>query len=157
MQHIITQQIANKERVEFINVLFHGTAEIQAAISKGEIVFGVGQFTASAIESGQFRFLVLLKDEPSAEYPNIPILKDLGYEIPCPMTMNIFAPKGINPAIAKKLEEAFTKAMKEPEFINGMKKLRIPIVYRNSKELGEYVAVSFGVYSNFLKEMGLAK
>ena len=111
----------------------------------------------SAIESGQLRFLVTLKEEPSAEYPGIPILKNFGYEIPCPMTMNIFAPKGINPAIAKKLEDAFTKAMKEPEFINGMKKLRIPIVYRNSKELGEYVARSYEIYSTFLKEMGLAK
>jgi hypothetical protein len=38
-----------------------------------------------------------------------------------------------------------------------MKKLRIPIVYRNSKELGEYVARSYEIYSTFLKEMGLAK
>jgi hypothetical protein len=38
-----------------------------------------------------------------------------------------------------------------------MKKLRIPIVYRNSKELGEYVARNVEVYSKFLKEMGLTK
>ena len=99
----------------------------------------------------------MLKEGPSAEYPGTAILKDFGYEIPCPMTMNIFAPKGINPAIPKKLEDAFTKAMKEPEFINGMKKLRIPIVYRNSKELGEYVARNVEVYSKFLKEMELTK
>jgi tripartite-type tricarboxylate transporter receptor subunit TctC len=157
MQHIITQQIGNREKVEFTNVIVPGTAELEAAILKGEIVFGVGQFTASAIESGQFRFLVLLKDEPSNEYPDVPILKHLGYEIPCPMTLNIFAPKGINPVIVKKLEDAFTKVMKEPEFINGMKKLHIPIVYRSSKEFGEYVALSFEVYSKSLKEMGLTK
>ena len=67
----------------------------------------------SAIESGQLRFLVMLKEGPSAEYPGIPILKNFGYEIPCPMNMSIFGPSGINPAIAKKLEDAFTRAMME--------------------------------------------
>jgi tripartite-type tricarboxylate transporter receptor subunit TctC len=75
---------------------------LQAAVLKGEIVFAVCNFMPSTIESGQFRQLALLKDEPSAEYPNIPILKDLGYEIPCPITLNIFAPRGINPAINEK-------------------------------------------------------
>jgi tripartite-type tricarboxylate transporter receptor subunit TctC len=157
IQHIIVQQIGNREKVELTHIPVHGPAELQAALLKGGIVFGVGIYPASAIESGQIRFLVLLRDEPSVEYPNIPILKDLGYEIPCPITLNIFGPKGINPRIAEKLEDAFTKAMKEPGFIDGMKKLRIPIVYRNSKALGEYVARSFEVYSKFLKEMGLAK
>jgi len=32
----------------------------------------------------------MLKEEPSAEYPGIPILKDLGYDIPYPMNMSIF-------------------------------------------------------------------
>jgi tripartite-type tricarboxylate transporter receptor subunit TctC len=47
--------------------------------------------------------------------------------------------------------------MEEPEFIDGMKKLRWPIVYRNSKELGKYVACNVEVYSKFLKEMELTK
>jgi len=59
--------------------------------------------------------------------------------------------------IAKKLEDAFTKAVQEPEFIDGMKKFRWPIVYRNSRELGEYVARNVEIYSKFLMERGLAK
>jgi tripartite-type tricarboxylate transporter receptor subunit TctC len=126
--------------VQFPYVPFGSPAELQTALLKGEIVFGI------LTESGQSRYLALLKDEPSKEYPDVPILKDLGYEIPCPMIMGVFGPKGINPAIAKKLEDAFTKAIKEPGFIDGMKKLRFPIVYRNSKELGEYVAGNVEVY-----------
>ena len=157
INHIILQQIGNKERVEFTHIPFSSSPECQAALLKGEIVFGTTVFTASVIESGQLRYLAFLRDEPSKEYPNVPILRDLGYDIPCPMSMSIFGPKGINPAIAKKLEDAFTKAVQEPGFIDGMKKLRWPIVYRNSKELGEYVARNVEIYSKFLKEMGLTK
>ena len=157
MQHVIVQQIGAREKVEFIHKPYEGPAALDAAVLNGEIAFEVGISTASAIESRQIRFLVMLKDEPSAEYPGVPLLKDLGYNIPCPMGVNIFAPKDIDPAIAQKLEDAFTKAMKEPEFISGMKEMRVPIVYRNSKELDAYMRRSFNEYAQFLKEMGLVK
>lgn len=157
LQYIIMEQIARREKVEMIHIPFSGTAEYQTALLGGHIQFGAGDFTESLVESGQVRFLALFKDEKSAEYPNVPILKELGYDIPCPITQNIFAPKRIPPEIAKKLEDAFTKAMKQPAFVAGMKKLRLPIVYRNSKDLGEYVARNFELYAKYLKDMGLAQ
>ena len=60
----------------------------------------------------------MLKDEPSTQYPDVPIAKDLGYEFPRPMSRSILGPKGMNPAVAKKLEDAFTKAIKETRFID---------------------------------------
>lgn len=157
MQHIVVEQIARKEKVELTHIPFAGTAEYQTALLGGHIQFGVGDFTASLLESEQVRFLLLLKEEPSAQYPKVPILKDLGYDIPCPMTLNVFAPKGLPAGIAKKLEDAFTQATKEPGFINGMKKLNIPIVYHNSKEMEGYMARNYELYKKFLTEMGLIR
>ena len=56
--------------------------------------------------------------------------------------------------IAKKLEEAY-KAMKEPNFIKGMKDLHLPIRYRNSQELTEYLVYNYNYFAKLLKEMGL--
>ena len=157
MQHIVVEQIARKEKVELTHIPFSGTAEYQSAVLGGHVQFGVGDFTASLLESGQVRYLLLLKEEHSAEYPKVPILKDLGYDIPCPMTLNVFAPKGLPAGISKKLEDAFTQATKEPGFINGMKKLNIPIVYHNSKEMEDYMARNYELYKKFLTEMGLVR
>ncbi len=155
MQYMVIDQIAKKEKIEITHIPFQGTSEFQTAILGGHILFAAGDFNFSLIESGQLRLLLLLREERSAEYPNVPILRDLGYEIPCPMTLNAFGPKDMPPAIAKKLEEALTKTIKEPSFVNGMKKLHMPVVYRRSKELGEYQTRNFEIYSKFLKEMGL--
>jgi tripartite-type tricarboxylate transporter receptor subunit TctC len=65
--------------------------------------------------------------------------------------MGVQGPKGIPEGIVKKIEEAFTKAIKEPDFIKGMKELRYPIFYRNSKELGDYVAQGYEIYKEFLR------
>ena len=158
MQYIIMEQIAKKEKVQITHIPFKGTPEVQTALLGGHILFGAGDFNYSLIEAGQIRLLLLLRDERSAEYPKTPILKDLGYDIPCPMMFNVFGPKEIPDGIAKKIEEAYTQAMKEPAFIKGMKEdLRLPIVHRNHKELTDYTNHNYEVYAKFLKEMGLTK
>jgi tripartite-type tricarboxylate transporter receptor subunit TctC len=158
MQYIIMEQIAKKEKIQITHIPFKGTPEVQTALLGGHILFGAGDFNYSLLEAGQIRLLLLLRDERSAEYPKTPILKDLGYDIPCPMTFNVFGPKGIPDGIAKKIEDAYTQAMKDPAFIKGMKEdLLLPIVHRNHKELSDYTNYNYEVYAKFLREMGLAK
>ncbi|MFB3884825.1 MAG: Bug family tripartite tricarboxylate transporter substrate binding protein [Thermodesulfobacteriota bacterium] len=158
VQYLITEFIAKQEKVSFTHISFKGNPEMQTGLLGGHILFGVGDFNYSLVEAGRIRPLLLLKDEPSAEYPKVPILKDLGYEIACPMLLNIAAPKGTPDAMIGKLEDAFAKAMKEPAFIKGMKEdLRIPIVHRNSKELEAYVAHNVEVYAKLVRAMGLIK
>jgi tripartite-type tricarboxylate transporter receptor subunit TctC len=67
------------------------------------------------------------------------------------MYLAIGRPKGIPDGIVEKLEKAFNKAMKQPAFISGMKELRQPIVYRNSKDLNEYVARNYEIFKKLIK------
>jgi tripartite-type tricarboxylate transporter receptor subunit TctC len=96
-------------------------------------------------------FLVL-RDGHSGEYPQIPILRDLGYDISCPIFMGVQAPKGIPGGIAKKIEDAFINVMKGQTFINGMKEIRYPIVYRNSNGLNNYISHNFKIYEKIVKD-----
>lgn len=155
--HFVMEQIAKKEKVQFTQIPFKGGKESEMALLGGHILVAAGDVSYALIEAGQTRLLLLLKEELSAEYPKTPILKDLGYDVPCPMFMGVQGPKDIPEGIVKKIEEAFTLAMKEQSFINGMEKLHIPIVYRNSKELGDYVLTNYEAYGRLLKEMGVIK
>ena len=157
LQHITMERIAKKEGVKITHIPFKGTTESQTALLGGHIIAAVGDFNYTLVESGEIRILLLLKEEPSAEYPGSPILKDLGYDYPYPLLFNVFGPKGMPEGIIKKIEEAFTKAMKQPTFINGMKELRLPIVYRNSKELNDYIVYNYKSFEKLLKELGLIK
>ena len=151
------EQIAKKEGVQFTHIPFKGSPETQTALLGGHVLFGAGSLSYSLLESGQIRLLLLIAENRSPEFPTTPILKDLGYEIPAPLFLNVAGPKGIPDEIAKKLEAAYTKAMAEPAFIKGMKELHVTIVHRNSKELSDYVAYNYEVYGKLLKELGLSK
>jgi len=155
MPFLITEQIAKKEGVQITHIPFKSTSEAQPAILGGHVAFGSGEFNYSLLEAGQMRLLALFREEPAEEYPQVPILKQLGYDIPMPMPQTLGCPKGVPDEIVKKLEDAYTKAMKEPAFIQGMKDLRVPIRYRGSKELTDYVVYNYNFFTKLLKEMGL--
>jgi tripartite-type tricarboxylate transporter receptor subunit TctC len=42
-----------------------------------------------------------------------------------------------------KLEDAFTQAVKDPEFGLAMKNIGIPVLYRNRKDFAAYVAKGY--------------
>ena len=157
MPHITMERIAKQENVQITHIPFKGTPESQTALLGGHILAASGDFGSSLVESGETRVLMLLKEEKSAEYPQIPILKDLGYNLPYPMFIGVITPKAVPDAIVAKLDKAFAQAMKEPAFINGMKELRLPILYRSGKELDAYVARNYEYYSKLFKELGLIK
>ncbi len=155
--NLVIEQIARKEKVQMTHIPFKGSPEAQTALLGGHILFTAGEFNHSLVESGQIRVLGLFAEKPRVEYPQIPTLKDLGYDIPCPVFHTVCGPAGLPEGIVARLEDGFTKALKEPAFIKGAQDLRLGVVYRNSKELGEYVTRNYEVFGKLLKEMGLAK
>lgn len=155
--NLIVEQIARKEGVQFTHIPFKGATEYQTAILGGHLSFCAGDFQYPLVESGETRILLFFGEKRSDEYPDVPVLKDLEYHVPCPMFLAIFGPKGIPEDIAKKLEEAFTKTMREPAFLKSMKDFHFTILYRNGQQLGDYVANNYDTFEKLLKEMGLTK
>jgi tripartite-type tricarboxylate transporter receptor subunit TctC len=141
--------------VRFTHIPFKGASETQTALLGGHILVATGDFNYPLLEAGQIRLLFLIAENRSSDYTDIPFLKELGYDIPAPTFISIAGPKGMPEPIINKLEDAFTKAMKRPAFIRGMKDLRLPIVYRSSQEMNEFVVNRYEVFEKVLKYMGL--
>ena len=158
MQFFAINQIFKREKVEITHIPFKGSPEGHASLLGRHIDFILDSLVYPLVDSGEERILLILNDQRAEEFPQIPSLVDLGYDIPTPFILSIAGPAGIPDAITQKIEDAFTKALKEPAFIKGMREmLRFPIVYRNSKDLSAYYAHSFKTYERIVKEMGLSK
>jgi len=150
------EQIAKKEKIQITHIPYKSTGESQTGLLGGHILFAAGDFNYPLIEAKEIRLLAVFKEESKEQYPGIPDLKELGYDFPAPMPMSVAGPKGIPEAIAKRVEDAYTKAIKSPVFIKGMKEdLHLPVVYRNSKDLTEYTAQNYEAYGKMIKEMGI--
>jgi tripartite-type tricarboxylate transporter receptor subunit TctC len=140
-QGLVLGQIEKKEQVEFTYVAFKGSSEVLSALLGGHITM---ESTATDppmmgyLSEGKIRNLSYLSIQKLPGYENIPSLHDL-YGISIPNIVGIFGPKGLPEYVLNKLDEAFVKALKDPDFINVMQRMYTPIVYMNRAQMHKYV------------------
>ena len=155
IQAIVINQMAKKEGISFINIPYKGSPESQTALIGGHVDFAAGDFSYSLVEAGKTRPILMLAEMRSPMYPQVQCLKDAGYDYPVPVPFIVAAPKDTPDSIMKKLEENFTKAAKDPEYIKGVTDIRLLATYRSSAEAARYIQSAFGQVGEMLKESGL--
>ena len=91
----------------------------------------------------------------SPEFPEAPTLKDLGYDLVAEGFIGVAGPMGMPESIVRKLEEAFTQAVKDPAYLELLKKLGLIEDYKNGKDFAKYVAESFYQHDELIHKLGL--
>ncbi len=72
--------------------------------------------TLPHIKAGKLRPLASFGAKRSKSLPDVPTLKELGYDVEYYLWVGIFAPKGLPPAIATTLRETIGKAVQTDQF-----------------------------------------
>jgi len=155
--HITMETIARQENVQMTHIPFKGTPESQSALLGGHVTAAAGDFVVDMADTGKIRLLMMLREDKSEYHPDIPMIKDLGYNIPYAVLGIVMTQKAVPDAIVKKLEDAVAKAMKQPAFMKGMRDLRLQLTYRSGREMDVYIAKNYEYYTKTFKEMGLTK
>jgi tripartite-type tricarboxylate transporter receptor subunit TctC len=155
LQAIVLNLMAKHEGFAFINIPYKGSPESQTALIGGHLDLAAGDFTYSLVEAGKIRPILMLADVRSPMYPNIQCLKDAGYDYPVPVPFIVAAPKDTPAPIMKALEDAFTKAAKDPEYVKGVADIKLLSTYRSSAELVNYMSATYEKVGEMLKQSGL--
>ena len=155
LQAIVLNLMAQHEGFSFINIPYKGSPESQTALIGGHLDLAAGDFTYSLVEAGKIRPILMLADVRSPMYPNIQCLKDAGYDYPVPVPFIVAAPKDTPAPIMKALEDAFTKAAKDPEYIKGVTDIKLLTTYRSSAELVGYMSATYQKVGEMLKQAGV--
>ena len=80
----------------------------------------VGSIT-NQVKSGQVRALAVMDTERSKFLPDVPTTKELGMpNVISSSTRGIAGPKGMDPAVVKKLQDVLAKAMADPDHVKRL-------------------------------------
>jgi len=102
------------------------------------------------IQAGMLRPLVLFGDRRDPYFPDVPIPKDFGLEItPIPGIRGVEAPPKTPASIVKVLEEACSKAIKEPAFIEFAKRRQMVLHPMSSQEFRQIVEGTYPKVEKF--------
>jgi len=158
-QHLGVDLLAQCKGLTFKHVPFKGGAPANTALlgKHTDFVAGAGQHILY-VKQGVFRMLLIYNAEKrDPNYPDIPILKELGCQDAPALGYIVVGPKGIPPAISKKLGETFKKVADGPAFQKVLASFDIPYDYKDREQIEKVVPVEYEFYKSFLQRIGAKK
>jgi tripartite-type tricarboxylate transporter receptor subunit TctC len=150
--------VAGKEGIEWTHVPQTGGAPGLTAVLGGHVT-AMSDSTEwlPHVKEGSLRLLVTHGERRMKAFPNVPTLRDLGYDFINETVFMIAAPKGTPAPIVKTLEQAFHKAMDDPDFIKTIQTLEFDVAYRNSEDTKKYLEDAYNRFSEMIKKLNLPK
>lgn len=116
---LITRAIALYEKIDLSIVPFQGDAGVVTGLRGSHIAAGslsAGGW-ATHVRAGTMRLLASYEDDRFDVAPNVPTLQEMGYPLTGATIQYMYGPKGLPPAVARRLVAAFTEAMRSAMFI----------------------------------------
>jgi tripartite-type tricarboxylate transporter receptor subunit TctC len=156
--HLAGLLLANGLGISVNWIPYEGSPSSIAALIRKDVDFTICLATALPpwIKAGKIRLLTFLPDRrgPCGPYfPDIPTLKELGYDINYVTIRHVVeAPPDTPPHIVGILEEAFSKAIKEPGYVEWAKKNHVFVDPLSAEELRKEVTEAYPRIEKF-KEM----
>jgi tripartite-type tricarboxylate transporter receptor subunit TctC len=154
--HTAMYMIQKQEGLDWIHVPYPGGGVGTNALLGGHITAesGAGGLFQHA-RNGRVRMLATYGERRSKSMPDVPTIRELGYDFRLSNLIMLGAPKGTSQVIVKQLDAAFRKAMDDPEFIQVMDKFETDIVYRGPAELKTMLEEMVAAYGRIVKDLNI--
>jgi len=133
---IVADYIAKVANVKFRVITVQGGGEMMQTILGGHADFGFsGGPHVDHVASGQMRVLASAEEERLATSPDVPTLKELGYDIAACSLFLVSAPPGLPDDLKQTLSAALEQAVRSPEMKALIASLKYPEYYLGPDEL----------------------
>ncbi|MBI4609800.1 MAG: tripartite tricarboxylate transporter substrate binding protein [Candidatus Rokubacteria bacterium] len=86
------------------------------------------------LRAGKLRALATWGGQRLAAFPDVPTMREVGYDIEYYLWAGLFAPKNVPANVVKVLRDAARQAVQDPEFKSAMEKIQTPIAYQEGDE-----------------------
>ncbi len=156
--HIGMEMIAKHADVKWTQVPFKGSIESITALEGGHImVVAGGSEIYPLIEAGKFRALSVWTEKRLPRLPDVPTLKEVGLPFVFDSPYGMAGPKGMDPAIVKKLHDAIKVAMADPKAIEIRNKFNMVERYMDTEAYAKFQLELYDKEKKYLTDIGLAK
>jgi tripartite-type tricarboxylate transporter receptor subunit TctC len=158
MENLAMFMLEADQDVKFKFVPFEGGAPAVAATLGGHVdaFIGVGE-PIPHIREGTMRGLVTFLGQRMAGLPDIPTLKELGYNIVVESRLSFFGPPGLPNEIVTKLQDTFKECMNDKGFKRVAESFEVTPSFLNSSELDQLNQSLSGKIKEVLIRIGRIK
>jgi tripartite-type tricarboxylate transporter receptor subunit TctC len=106
------------------------------------------------IKSGKLRPLAVTGAARHPHFPDVPTLKELGYDVEYYLWIGLFAPKNTPGNAMKALRDAVRQAVDDPALKSAMEKIQTPIAYQDADEFRAWWDADTARLAEVIKRIG---
>ena len=150
---------AEKAGIELAFVPYDGAAPAVTALV-GKHIQAVSVSPAEVqgqVEAGSLKMLAVMSDQRIANFPDVPTLKESGYDVSFGTWRGLAVPKSTPENAKHVLADAFKKGMESAAFQKFAKDSGLGLAYMNAEDWDKDLAASSENVANTMKKLGLAK
>ncbi|MDB5860709.1 MAG: h16 [Ramlibacter sp.] len=156
--HLAMEDVLSREGVSYIHVPYKGTADQMLAVATHTLMAGVNSngFTPY-VETGRLRLLAVFNAQRSPRWPLVPTLRELGHpEAVYTSPYGIGAPAAVDPAIVRRLHDAFRLALFDPRHLQALAQYEQEPDYLATADYARFVQEVTARERLLLARLGLA-
>jgi len=149
--HFAMELISRVANIRVVAVPYQGSPPAILGVLGNEVEFVVTD-TAHA----QIRSLATLNAKRNPSQPNVPTLRELGFEIEMFARFFLMAPKGTPDRALRALEEAARIAVNDPEVRKLLERMQLEPAFESARDLAKILDAQAPIYKKLIEELGLA-
>lgn len=156
--HLALEEIFTSRGLSYIHVPYKGVSEQVNAVAAGQVMAGVSSTGfGPAVDAGKLRLLAVFSARRSRRWPDVPTLKDLGYDIVAQSPFGIGGPRGMPENIVSILHDCFRKAVSDPIFGQELAKYDQEVDYLGPAEYAQSRRALFAKERAYVEKLKLAR
>ena len=149
-------ELARQTGAKLEQVLYKSGIESVSAVASDQVAATIQ--TPSEIlplvDSGRLRLLASVSPERWPDRPEIPTMKEAGYDVSISSWLGLALPKGVPPDVRKRLETALAAAMKDPELVRGLNQMGIDPVWLSGPDYRDKIINGYKEIRTQLEQTG---
>lgn len=150
-----TELFAARAGVKLTNIPYKAASESLMGVMRGDAVLTIADTPTGALNNPRVRPLAVTSNKRMEERPEIPTLKELGYDVETELFGGVFAPAGTPPAVIKKLNEAMRKTIADPSVHAKIKAMSVRPESSTPEELAQRVAKEIPMWADIARRAGI--
>jgi tripartite-type tricarboxylate transporter receptor subunit TctC len=155
-QHLVMEYLGMKENIKWTHVPFATSPQTVAAAMGGHVeATSQTPEWKEQVDAGQMRLLVCWNDKRMPFYPNVPTLKEKGYDFSVQALIVIYAPANTPKEVITMLSKAFRQASETEEVKQILHRLSYPHDIKESEELTQIIKKDYELNGRLFKDLGI--
>lgn len=153
--HVVMVALEQSAGIQMRHIPFKGTAHGMRALLGGVVhIYGD---VANVVPEYDLQPIAVYASERLREFPNVPTVKEAGYDLSYSIWGGLFAPAGVAGGVVQKLSAACREALEEESTVEGLRRQRTPAAYLDAGEFAAFVRSEHEKNGKVLRAAGLKK